>query len=272
MNENNHNLETRPTGAKSGTKARWSLTCALKKCNLHGDTTANLVVKVRDDWPAEFDGRVGYGRIMAALNYMKIVGQAERIAQSQWRFVDSQEQQTPLQYRSDSPASPQNEERYYPMVAEQLFGGYARIIGGAIGPGKFKTPDVVGVVEPNEIAKVNGFSAKLVAVEVKDATDANSLFTGFAQSCAYQGFAHMAYLVVPWCDNENIDRIIRLCRANGVGVAFIIASEDGSNDEGGGEWLEIQVPPRSQEPDPDQFEEFLNRLDIVKIETLCRSE
>ena len=140
MNENNHNLEARPTDAKSGTKARWSLTRALEKCKSDGDTTANLVVKVRDDWPEEFDGRVGYGRIMAALNYMKIMGQAERIAQSQWRFVDSQEQQTPLQYSPDSPASPQNEERYYPMVAEQLFRGLRKNHWQRDGAGEIQNP------------------------------------------------------------------------------------------------------------------------------------
>ena len=241
-------------------KACWSLARELQG-KPNGVTTKDLVKKVRRDYPGEFNKSEGYRRIMGGLQHMKRRGDAGRISPALWRLLGADDN------ASSSKQPGQNESAKYKLVAELLVSegicASARITGDNHRPGKWSNPDVVGAVMPNKTAMCNGFLPKLMAVEVKDATGASALFEGFAQACAYQGFAHMVYLIVPWCDNKDIDRVSRLCRTNGVGLAFI--RDDGEDGE---EWLDFQIPARDQEPDPGQFENFLDHLDITRIEQL----
>ena len=248
--------------APSNAKARWSLARKLQG-KRKGVATKDLIEKVRQDYPGEFEKSEGSRAIRGALQHMKDRGDAEKIGFALWRLSSADDKAS----AKETPG--RNEMAKYKLVAEHLVSSgecaSARITGDDRKPGKWSNPDVVGAVMPNKTAMCNGFAPKLMAVEVKDATDASALFGGFAQACAYQGFAHMTYLMVPWCDNNNITRVSRLCRTNGVGLAFIC-------EEGGDEWLDFQIPARDQEPDPDQFEDFLNHLGITRIEQLRSKE
>ena len=259
---NNQGGNEKPASdARSAEKARWAL-CQELKDKPQGVSTANLVARACREWPGEFDDFAGRRRVMGALNYMRIREKAERIAPALWRCTSFSEsgQSTP-----DDLASARLERDEYELVADQLVESgeccYAKVIGDAHRRGRWNNPDIVCAVVPNEVALENGFQPKLLAVEVKAEITATALFGGFAQACAYQGFAHMAYLVVPWCNSENIDRVMRLCQEHGVGLAFIC-------EENGEKWLEIEISPRSQDPDPDQFAGFLNHLGVRRIEEL----
>ena len=132
----------------------------------------------------------------------------------------------------------------------------AVVCGGKLNGPQWTNPDVVGWIEPDASAKVLNFPTRLVAVEIKRASDQASLLTGFAEACAYLDFAHFSWLIVPWCDGPGIERVGRLCKIHGLGLAYVH-----TDDESAGEiWLEVGIPPRRHEPGASEFAEFTDRL------------
>ena len=185
-----------------------------------------------------------------------------------WACANVSEMPETVQAEDDDEPAPQLEVPLYPMVKDQLVNSLgactrAEIVGGKgnIGGGTFATPDVVGIIAPTPTARHYGFHNKILAVEVKSVTRPKDLFVGYAQASAYLDFAHMALLVVPWCHGPSIDRVTRLCEENGIGLAFI---RDGDEDDE--KWLDMWFPPRSQQPEPKQLEEFINRLNNAEID------
>ena len=255
------NKEKPSPDANPTEKARWSL-CKALMGKPEGMTREELNPKVQEEWPGEFVDGFNRNRIGGALNSMQKQGLVERTSDGRWRCTDVPESLDPPQ-EGEAPVS-KTEAGKYPLVKDQLVSrgecARAEVVGGSLGKGEWRwgTPDVVGVIVPNPTAMQYGFHQKILAVEVKDAIDSDSLFTGFGQASAYLDFAHAAFLVVPQCQGGVIDRIKRLCWKSGVGLAFIV-SEDGE------ELLEIRISPRPQEPDPKQLQKFLDRLEARGI-------
>ena len=242
-----------PQNARPASKARWSLGKAMTG-KPEGVPVAKLIRVAQRDWRGEFGGSVGSNRVRGALNFMRIKEQVEQVKSGYWRLTDLPEVSESSQDK-DSPT--RNEVADYPLVSDQLVVWEectsAKGVGDKLKAGKWENPDVIGAIVPDDVAKAHGFNSKLVAVEVKDAIDSNSLFTGFGQACAYLDFAHAAYLVVPQCKGEKVDRVMRLCRKSGVGFGFIVKKDDEKR-------LEIKISPRFQEPDHNRFAEFLKKL------------
>ena len=228
-----------------------------------GVRLGDLVASVRAKWPGRLDGQKGYGKIWGVVWRMGEDGEIERVTYGVWRLVDDAKPATPP--KSAQPASDELEREWYEPVKDQLvemeeFKG-ARIIGDQVRGGRWENPDIVGSIVPNPIARDNGFKSKVAVVEVKRSKTVEAYLTGFAQACSYQSFAHMVWLVVPEWNNPVVGRVKRLCQEHGVGFAFFVKDGEG--------WrLEIQISPRSQEPDPKEFAEFLKRLNILRIEEL----
>ena len=126
---------------------------------------------------------------------------------------------------------------------------------------KWTNPDVVGLIEPDVFARAHGFPTKIVAVEIKRAEDSTSLLTGFAEACAYLDFAHISWLVVPWCDNDTIWRVERLCACIGLGLAYAYKSDQEDEDQEEVLLLQVGVYPRCHKPGARELNEFLKRLD-----------
>ena len=256
------NMERPSPEANSTQKARWSL-CQAMSGHPEGVPVADLIQKVQSDWPGEFKGDILTNRIRAALHNMRRARMVEQVGRGVWTCVDVSETPETTSVEEDDEPAPQLEVGLYPLVSDQLVNSLgectkAEIVGGTIGGGTFATPDVVGVIEPTPTAQHYGFHRKILAVEVKSATKPKDLFMGYAQASAYLDFAHMSLLVVPWCHGPSIDRVTRLCEKNGIGLAFIRDVDDE-------QWLEMWVSPRFQQPEPNQLEEFVNRLQGAEI-------
>ena len=132
----------------------------------------------------------------------------------------------------------------------------AIVCGGKLNGPQWTNPDVVGWIEPDSSAKVLNFPTRLVAVEIKRASDQASLLTGFAEACAYLDFAHFSWLIVPWCEGLGVERVGRLCKIHGLGLAYVCTDDESAEKI----WLEVAVPPRCHEPDAREFAEFLDHL------------
>ena len=251
-------IQEKPSSdARSAQKARWSL-CQGMSGKPDGVPVAELIQSVKDDWPGEFEGGMFVNRIRAALHHMHLNQTVEMVSPGVWRCVSESEPPKAAQEEESTESVPAGEAALYPMVQDQLhFWGEctrAEVLGGKLGVGKFGTPDVIGIISPNRTAKEYGFHHEILAVEVKDSITSDALFTGYGQASAYLSFAHKSFLVVPWCEGDSIQRVTWLCREKGIGLAFIISE----NNE---EWLEIQFSPRSHKPDPDQLQEFVQRIE-----------
>ena len=159
------------------------------------------------------------------------------------------------------------ESDWYPLAADALvnYTACTRAVpcGDALNGPKWTNPDVVGWIEPDPAAKVLNFPTRLAAVEVKRAADPNSLLTGFAEACAYLDFAHISWLIVPWCEVSAVERVERLCVIHGLGLAY--AHEDNEGEDPG-LWLEIGAHPRCHTPGAREIAEFLKRLKTAGIE------
>ena len=227
-----------------------------------GVPLSDLVKRVRSKWPHELKGPKGYSRIWGQVWWMEKKDMIERAAPAVWRCVSPSQSPQP-QVESDMG---NNEAEWYKPVKEQLVEmeecKFARVVGNQVGPGRWSNPDIVGAIVPSTIARANGFKSEIMAVEVKRAKTAAAFLTGFAQACCYQNFAHMALLVVPEWDDLVVKRVKRLCKEHGVGFAVFV--EDNKSELR----LEIQISPRSKEPDSKEFTEFLKRLSIRRIEEL----
>ena len=184
-----------------------------------------------------------------------------------WRFVEGHESPAPPEAAPESGG----ESAWYQPVAEALVRDRqthqtactrAVACGDALNGPQWTNPDVVGWIEPDAAAKILHFPTRLVAAEVKRSADQKALLTGFAEACAYLDFAHFSWLVVPWCEGVAIERVGRLCKIHGLGLAYVHEDED---DKGDALWLEVGVPPRCHEPGAREFADFLNRLQAAGI-------
>ena len=269
-------------------KARWSIHEALKG-SPEGMPIGELIGSTQRDWPGEFDGDVGRGRIRAARFGMRL----KQLGNGAWQLPD---QSDPAAGGSDEPpaSQPDDEEllkssdggeeekeekqreqerewerMWYPPIAKMLVDEgictSAKPSGDALNGEQWTNPDIVGKIVPPAAAKLHGFSTCLVAVEVKRRVDKRSLLTGFAEACAYLEFAHISWLVVPWCDKNHIYRIERLCGMHGLGLAYVIEEDD---DGKKALRLEVGVKPccHCHKPGAREFAEFLVRLEKAEID------
>lgn len=254
MSENDEKKQPKTRNAK----ARESIHKALSE-NPDGMTKADLVRRVRNDWPGEFEGHDGRQAVGAALHNDK---QVRRDAIKQlWQLLDV----------SQSTMSPKTEEEgrnleraWYEPVAKRLVDDglctSAQSIGQALNGPKWTNPDVIGFIKPTPVAAVHNFPTELVAVEIKRAFDPVPLLTGFAQACAYLDFAHVSWLMIPRIEyhDATFSRVERLCAIHGLGLAYVHEEED---EEGEKDiWLEIAVKPRRHQPGVQEFANFLTQL------------
>ena len=262
-----NNMERPPESVTNNAKARWSVLKALRE-NPEGMTKNELVERVRDDWPNDFEGHRGRQAVGAALENSKRDELVWRDAEAKkWKQAENAEaRQLEAEEESghDEPTRQQREREWYQPVADALINlglcTNAVNCGDDIKGPQWTNPDVVGLIKPPIVAHeyAHNFPAQLVAVEVKRATDAGSLLTGFAEACAYLDFAHFSWLIVPWCDNnDTIARVERLCESHGLGLAYV---REETEEEEEVLWLEISIRPRCHNPDARQFARFLQRL------------
>ena len=187
-----------------------------------------------------------------------------------WRLIAPETPSPPESAPKDGgKESRKLEPPWYPLVAEAMVRDRqvwqtactrAIPIGDKINGPQWTNPDVVGWIEPEPAARVLNFPTKLVAVEVKRQSDQNSLLTGFAEACAYLDFAHVSWLVVPWCEGSAIERVARLCAIHGLGLAYAHEEEDKMLS------LEVGVLPRCHNPGAHEIAGFLMRLKEAGIE------
>ena len=258
-----NNMERPSDTATNNAKARWSVLNALRE-NPDGLPKAELVQRVRRDWPDDFEGHQGRQGVGGALASLQRGGRVRRDAErQQWVAVEIPESARPPQTEEEGAqrGQPEPESEWYGPVADELVNmglcTSARPSGDDLNGPRWTNPDVVGLIRPGLHALPHNFPTQLVAVEIKRAVDALSLLTGFAEACAYLDFAHISWLVVPWCDDsEAIGRVERLCVVHGLGLAYVREGEDEDKDL----WLEVGVHPRCRKPGAREFDEFLKRL------------
>lgn len=277
------NIERPSDSATNNRKASWSLLQALREAP-EGLAKRELVERVRADWPRNFDDHRGVQAVGAALENMKRGGIVRRDADVQkWQVVDfpglasapeiweGGDSSGTTAPPSDAPGGrgagdgADKESRLYAPVADALvnmgFCTSAVPSGDELNGPMWTNPDAVGLIVPPPFAGVRHYPTKLVAVEIKSRTDLNPLLTGFAEACAYLDFAHISWLVVPWCDDGHaIGRVERLCEIHGVGLAYF-HEEKQEEEEEKTLWLEIGVRPRCHTPGAREFAEFLQRLE-----------
>ena len=209
----------------------------------------------------------------AALAHSKTGGLVERDAEAKkWKQAENAEArqlEAEKESEQDEPTRQQREREWYQPVADALINlglcTNAVRCGDDIKGPQWTNPDVVGLIKPPVVAHeyVHNFPVRLVAVEIKRATDTGSLLTGFAEACAYLDFAHFSWLIVPWCDNnDTIARVERLCKeSHGLGLAYVREeTEKEEEEEEEALWLEISIRPRCHNPDAREFSRFLQRL------------
>ena len=272
-----NNMESPSDAASNNAKARWSIRKALRE-NPDGLSKDGLVQRVRADWPECFENHRGRQAVGAALENMKRGGEVNRDAVIQkWKPTPSLLARVPEFGRESEEQSPESagargveresrksESEWYQPVADALVNmgtcTSAVSVGDGLNGPKWTNPDVVGLITPGVFTRAYNFPVRqLVAVEIKRTIDPNSLLVGFAEACAYLEFAHISWLVVPWCDDDNdtIERLERMCLIHGLGLAY--AHEDNEDGEYVF-WLDVGVHPRSQKPDERMLEDFLKRV------------
>ena len=257
-----NNMEKPSETATNNAKARWSVLNALRETP-EGLPKNELVQRVRRDWPDNFDGDRGRQAVGAVLENLKRVDRVRRDADlKKWMSVDIPESVRPPETEEEGG---KKESKWYEPVADQLVDlglcTRAESSGDALNGPRWMNPDVVGLITPGAYALAKNFPTKLVAVEIKRAIDTNSLLTGFAEACAYLYFAHISWLVVPWCEGDTIARVEQLCLIHGLGLAYV--HEEEGEEGGDGEtvlWLEVGVHPRCHKPGAREFDEFLAML------------
>jgi hypothetical protein len=139
------------------------------------------------------------------------------------------------------------EEEFYASFAEYLTEDLEECtkcvaLGGSAFPGKWGTPDVIGIRRSRETDLVK-FPVEIVAAEIK--LDIRSLITAFGQACSYRLFSHRCYLVIPECSPaEDAARLESLCLATGLGLV-LFDSQNVANPN-----FSIRVRAARNEPDP----------------------
>ena len=253
--------------AVSAAKARWVIREELKD-KPDGVALGDLYARVHREYPEGDGGMVGEHHVRSQARELCRRGEAKSIARGKYQRVDVPELESSPPPPPLSPSGQGNESEWYLPVAnameEQGICTSAKPSGDDLKGLRWTNPDVVGKIVPSDTAKVHGFSTQLVAVEIKRATDSESLLKGFGQASAYLDFAHLSWLVVPWCENEAVYRVARLCVKHGIGLAYVRDDVD----EGQQEWLEIDIRPRCQKPDSDKFTDFLWRIREAGIDLL----
>lgn len=126
-------------------------------------------------------------------------------------------------------------------------------LGGSKFPGKWGTPDIIGVKESKK-SDIIQFTTEVVTAEIK--LDTQGLITAFGQVCAYKLFSHKVYLVIP--NNalqEDVDRIDSLCMIYGIGL-ILYNSKDSQNPN-----FDIRVRALRHEPDMFYLNENLKLIE-----------
>ena len=152
------------------------------------------------------------------------------------------------------------EELFYDPLASELETleecTHAVALGGASLGGRWGTPDVLGVIEPDPSIDRLKFSTEIVAVEVKSDADERTLIEGFGQACAYRAFSHKSYLAVPKMERTNagLRRLESLCDNFGIGLIMFDATNKDEPD------FSIHIRARSQVPSLSYVEKLVSDL------------
>ena len=132
----------------------------------------------------------------------------------------------------------------------------ASALGGKALGIKWGTPDVVGIYRVKDQGRYKRDQIiSFVSAEIK--VEKAAPVTAFGQACAYLGFSHKVYLVLPLTMNdEDKRRVESLSQIVGLGLVYFNPAEK-ENPR-----FEIRVRPVVREPDASALNEILKEDEI----------
>jgi hypothetical protein len=154
-----------------------------------------------------------------------------------------------------------DEKNFYEPFASWLIDEdectYAIALGGNEFRDKWGTPDVIGIYRVDDRARYKGDEiVTFVSAEIK--SDPSQPFTALGQACAYLGFSHKVYLVLPNIMSErDTDRIETL--ANIIGLGLVLFDPSNKNTD-----FKIRQRPAIREPDASALNEILDKENIFR--------
>ena len=126
--------------------------------------------------------------------------------------------------------------------------------GGNKSGGTWATPDVVGVLFPEQGALIH-FSHEIVSAEIKIDRSSANLFIAFGQACAYCLFSHKVYLVVPKPRDVVVhSRIKASCLLFGLGLVYFNPDTKVINPS----IYKLELPARRRSPDMSYASNFVS--------------
>ncbi len=129
---------------------------------------------------------------------------------------------------------------------------HAAVLGGRMGVGLWKTPDVVGVMRPSQYSGFN-FEHEIIVAEIKIQDKPDAYITGFGQVCAYRLSSHKQFLVIPKTVQDA--RLESLCRVFGIGLIYF---DDSAEPDIG--IYELRLPPQKCAPNLFYTTQFINEI------------
>lgn len=135
------------------------------------------------------------------------------------------------------------------LVNEDQSASAAVALGRTMLREKWATPDVVGVLRPDEDDPFQ-YPAQIVSAEIKTARDQS--LKAVAQAACYQAFSHKAFAVLPQ-DASSLDRAREFAARTGVGIVLFSRTADAIH-------FESVSRPLLQTPDPFDVNLFARTL------------
>jgi hypothetical protein len=181
----------------------------------------------------------------------------------------SQDAESPPRIERVSHKDGPHEEDFYQPFADWLIEHEvctsASPLGGKQLPGKWGTPDTVGIERVSEryLYRSNNIIS-FVSAEVKISQNGRDIIEAFGQACAYLHFSHKVYLVLPRGISLSDDKRIRsLCGLIGLGLVFFDPARKKKPD------FQSILQPVAREPDVFALNNTLGQEAIYKrlIET-----